>query len=97
MPDGKRMLTTTEAVDLWNELTGTTMHVDTYRGWARRGRLSELGIEHSSTGVGSNLYTDYDSLLGFLAETASRNHARAQVLLKERAQEMKEIGHGRQD
>lgn len=87
MPDGKRMLTTTEAVCLWNDLTGMSIHVDTYRSWARRGRLAELGIEHSQAADRASLYTDYDSLLEFLAASAARNHERAQALTEERRRE----------
>ena len=95
MPDGKRMLTTTEAADLWNELTGMSIHVDTYRSWARRGRLAELGVEHSQAAERASLYTDYDSLLHFLAESARRNSERCQKLLSEREEELKEVNRGR--
>ena len=95
MPDGKKMLTTTEAVALWNSLTGMSIHVDTYRSWARRGRLGDLGVQHSQAADRASLYTDYDSLLAFLADSAARNHARCQELLEQRERELEEAHRGR--
>ena len=88
MPDGRTLLTCTEAADLWIEIVGGIMSRSTYYRMFNNGKLEELGIATSTEG---EKRTDLDSLLEYFGRYAEEVRSRARDAIAERAAEIERI------
>ncbi len=86
MPNGQRMLSTTEAAQLWTEIMGAPMSKSTYWRMLSRGEIEALGILTSAEG---QKYTDLDSLIAYFQRHAREIAARADTAMKARRRDLR--------